>query len=97
MTERRSRAMGKASFQTHFNITDVICAPRFTCFTAAVNFIKGFQSELEDEMKILNIKVDGVLSSTLEGYYLYKQFQSMVVESGFNVDETFEYELDFHK
>ncbi|KAL1230836.1 Isoleucine--tRNA ligase [Trichinella pseudospiralis] len=37
---------------------------------AAVNFIKGFQSELEDEMKILNIKVDGVLSSTLEGYYL---------------------------
>ncbi|KRY95385.1 hypothetical protein T4B_10358 [Trichinella pseudospiralis] len=35
MTERRSRAMGKASFQTHFNITDVICAPRFTCFTAA--------------------------------------------------------------
>ncbi|KAL1230857.1 Glycogen synthase [Trichinella pseudospiralis] len=57
---------------------------------AAVNFIKGFQSELEDEMKILNIKVDGVLSSTLEGYYLYKQFQSMVVESGFNVDETFD-------
>ncbi|KRY65198.1 hypothetical protein T4A_5117, partial [Trichinella pseudospiralis] len=70
MRERTSRAMGKASFQTHFNITVIICAPRFACFTATVNFIKGFQSELEDEMKILNIKVDGVLNSTLEGYYL---------------------------
>ncbi|KRX87151.1 hypothetical protein T4E_9790, partial [Trichinella pseudospiralis] len=56
MRERTSRAMGKASFQTHFNITVIICAPRFACFTAT----------LEDEMKILNIKVDGVLSSTLE-------------------------------
>ncbi|KRZ02991.1 hypothetical protein T11_10632, partial [Trichinella zimbabwensis] len=77
-----------------FNITDVICAPSFTCFTAADNFIKGFQDGLEDEMKILNIKVDGGLSSTVEGYYLHKQFRSMVVESGFNVDETYD---DLHK
>ncbi|KRZ05095.1 hypothetical protein T11_6862 [Trichinella zimbabwensis] len=90
MTERRSRAMGRASFNARFNITDVICAPSFTCFTAADNFIKGFQDGLEDEMKILNIKVDGGLSSTVEGYYLHKQFRSMVVESGFNVDETYE-------
>ncbi|KRY81010.1 hypothetical protein T4D_6083 [Trichinella pseudospiralis] len=90
MTERRSRAMGRASFNARFNITDVICAPSFTCFTAADNFIKGFQDGLEDEMKILNIKVDGGLSSTVEGYYLYKQFQSMLVESGFNVDESYE-------
>ncbi|KRY65199.1 hypothetical protein T4A_5117, partial [Trichinella pseudospiralis] len=73
MRERTSRAMGKASFQTHFNITVIICAPRFACFTATVNFIKGFQSELEDEMKILNIKVDGVLNSTLEGFPLNAQ------------------------
>ncbi|KAL1286031.1 Ubiquitin-associated and SH3 domain-containing protein [Trichinella pseudospiralis] len=90
MTERRSRAMGRASFNARFNITDVICAPSFTCFTAADNFIKGFQDGLEDEMKILNIKVDGGLSSTVEGYYLCKQFQSMLVESGFNVDESYE-------
>ncbi|KRZ05088.1 hypothetical protein T11_6862 [Trichinella zimbabwensis] len=89
MTER-SRAMGRASFNARFNITNVICAPSFTCFTAADNFIKGFQDGLEDEMKILNIKVDGGLSSTVEGYYLHKQFRSMVVESGFNVDETYE-------
>ncbi|KRZ08107.1 hypothetical protein T4B_13867 [Trichinella pseudospiralis] len=58
MRERTSRAMGKASFQTHFNIT---------------SFSLGFQSELEDEMKILNIKVDGVLNSTLEGFPLNAQ------------------------
>ncbi|KAL1236001.1 ATP synthase subunit b,plastid [Trichinella pseudospiralis] len=50
----------------------------------------GFQDGLEDEMKILNIKVDGGLSSTVEGYYLCKQFQSMLVKSGFNVDESYE-------
>ncbi|KRX92463.1 hypothetical protein T4E_366 [Trichinella pseudospiralis] len=90
MTEKRSRAMGTASHYARFNIVDVICAPSFTCITAADNFIKGFEGGLKDEIKVLDIKVDGGLSSSVEGYYLQKQFLSLAAEGGYRVDETYE-------
>ncbi|KRX87784.1 hypothetical protein T4E_6490 [Trichinella pseudospiralis] len=40
--------------------------------------------------KSLNIKVDGGLSETVDGYYLQKQFQSLVAESGYPIDESYE-------
>ncbi|KRZ53564.1 hypothetical protein T02_10446 [Trichinella nativa] len=45
---------------------------------------------LKDEIIDLKIKIDGGLSRTVEGFYLHKQFRSMVAERGYNVDETYE-------
>ncbi|KRZ73591.1 hypothetical protein T10_1522 [Trichinella papuae] len=90
MTEKRSRAMGTASHYARFNIADVICAPSFTCITAADNFIKGFEGGRKDEIKVLDIKVDGGLSESVEGYYLQKQFLSLAAERGYRVNETYE-------
>ncbi|XP_003374136.1 conserved hypothetical protein [Trichinella spiralis] len=51
---------------------------------------EGFQREKKDEGKGLNVKIDGGLSSTVECYYLHKEFRSLVVERGYDVDETYE-------
>ncbi|KRY54028.1 hypothetical protein T4A_7987, partial [Trichinella pseudospiralis] len=48
-------------------------------------------------MKNLNIKIDGGLSESIEGYYLQKQFRSLALERGYAVDEVYEYELKFYK
>ncbi|XP_003374082.1 hypothetical protein Tsp_08809 [Trichinella spiralis] len=90
MTESRSRAMGTASQNARFNITDVFCAPSFPCVTAAENFIKGFERGRNDGRNYLTIKVDGGFSLSVDGYYLQKQFRSLAVERGYRVDETFE-------
>ncbi|KRZ13599.1 hypothetical protein T11_7969 [Trichinella zimbabwensis] len=90
-TERKSREMGKASHKACFNITDVICAPSIKCIVAAHSFIKAFERDQKDEMKILNIKVDGGLSESIEGYYLQKQFRSLAAERGYPVDEVYEF------
>ncbi|XP_003374138.1 conserved hypothetical protein [Trichinella spiralis] len=37
--------------------------------------------------------INGGFSKTVEGYYLYKQFRSLVVGHGYNVDETYESSL----
>ncbi|KRZ73616.1 hypothetical protein T10_1982 [Trichinella papuae] len=88
--ENKSRVMGKASHEACFNITDVISAPSMKCVAAADSFIKAFERDQKDEMKILNIKVDGGLSESVEGYYLQKQFRSLAVERGYPVDEVYE-------
>ncbi|KRY54501.1 hypothetical protein T03_3908 [Trichinella britovi] len=88
--ERKSCVMGQASQIEHFNISEVICAPSIKCIVAADSFINGFQCEKKDEIKGLNIKIDGGLSSTAECYYLHKEFRSLVVERGYDVDETYE-------
>ncbi|KRX67959.1 hypothetical protein T09_14432 [Trichinella sp. T9] len=88
--ERKSCVMGQASQIEHFNISEVICAPSIKCIVAADSFINGFQCEKKDEIKGLNIKIDGGLSSTVECYYLHKEFRSLVVEHGYDVDETYE-------
>ncbi|KAL1231468.1 Deoxyhypusine hydroxylase [Trichinella spiralis] len=88
--ERKSFLMGDAARITRFNISNVICSPSINCIIAADSFIKGFQYMKNDEMNVLNIKIDGGFSSTAEGYYLQKQFRSLVVERGYDVDETYE-------
>ncbi|KRZ13328.1 hypothetical protein T11_14465 [Trichinella zimbabwensis] len=90
MAEKKSRVMGEASHKACFNITDIISAPSISCIAAADSFIKGFEGGQKDEMSVLNIKVDGALSESVEGYYLQKQFRSLVVERGYPVDETYE-------
>ncbi|KRX87789.1 hypothetical protein T4E_9744 [Trichinella pseudospiralis] len=89
-TEGKSREMGEASHKACFNITNVISAPNINCILAADSFIKGFEGEKKDQGKSLNIKVDGGLSETVDGYYLQKQFQSLVAESGYPIDESYE-------
>ncbi|KRX67960.1 hypothetical protein T09_14432 [Trichinella sp. T9] len=84
-------AMGTASYSALLrDICDVICAPSIACFIAADNFIKELQKCLKDEIIDLKIKIDGGLSRTVEGFYLHKQFRSLVAERGYNVDETYE-------
>ncbi|KRX12395.1 hypothetical protein T07_1495, partial [Trichinella nelsoni] len=87
---RKSLEMGRLAHEAGFNISDVICAPSIKCIVAAGSFIYGFQREKKDEIKGLNIKIDGAFSSTTEGYYLHKQFRSLAAERGYNVDETYE-------
>ncbi|KRZ73594.1 Retrovirus-related Pol polyprotein from transposon TNT 1-94 [Trichinella papuae] len=88
--ENKSRVMGKASHEACFNITDVISAPSMKCVAAADSFIKGFEGGRKDEIKVLDIKVDGGLSESVEGYYLQKQFLSLAAERGYRVNETYE-------
>ncbi|KRY70494.1 hypothetical protein T4A_14250 [Trichinella pseudospiralis] len=95
--EARSGLMGEASHEARFNITDVICAPSIKCIIAADSFIKGFERDQKGKMKNLNIKIDGGLSESIEGYYLQKQFRSLALERGYAVDEVYEYELKFYK
>ncbi|KRX46660.1 hypothetical protein T05_6506 [Trichinella murrelli] len=90
MTESRSRAMGTASQNARFNITDVFSAPSFTCVTAAENFIEGFERGRNDGRNNLTIKVDGGFSQSVDGYYWQKQFRSLAVQRGYRVDEAFE-------
>ncbi|KRY54515.1 hypothetical protein T03_6780 [Trichinella britovi] len=90
MAERKSYAMGRAARYAQYNITDVICAPSFKCVNVADNFIRGFECGNKDEMKKLKIKINGGLSSTVECYYLYKEFRSLAVERGYRVDATYE-------
>ncbi|KRZ64772.1 hypothetical protein T10_7320, partial [Trichinella papuae] len=86
-TEGKSREMGEASHKACFNITNVISAPNINCILAADSFIKGFEGEKKDQGKSLNIKVDGGLSETVDGFYLQQQFQSLVAESGYPIDK----------
>ncbi|KRZ35905.1 hypothetical protein T4C_12100 [Trichinella pseudospiralis] len=88
--EARSGLMGEASHEARFNITDVICAPSIKCIIAADSFIKGFERDQKGKMKNLNIKIDGGLSESIEGYYLQKQFRSLALERGYAVDEVYE-------
>ncbi|KRX46658.1 hypothetical protein T05_6506 [Trichinella murrelli] len=90
MAERKSYAMGRAARYAQYHITDVICAPSFKCVNVADNFIRGFECGNKDEMKKLKIKINGGLSSTVECYYLYKEFRSLAVERGYRVDATYE-------
>ncbi|KRY16153.1 hypothetical protein T12_9142 [Trichinella patagoniensis] len=90
MAERKSYAMGRAARYAQYNITDVICAPSFKCVNVADNFIRGFEYGNENKMKKLKIKINGGLSSTVECYYLYKEFRSLAVERGYRVDATYE-------
>ncbi|KRX34148.1 hypothetical protein T05_8727 [Trichinella murrelli] len=88
--ERKSFLMGTVACITRLNITDVICSPSTNCINAADSFIKGFQLGKNDEMNVLKIKIDGGFSSTAEGYYLHKQFRSLVAERGYDVDDSYE-------
>ncbi|KRY16154.1 hypothetical protein T12_9142 [Trichinella patagoniensis] len=88
--ERKSFLMGTVACITRLNITDVICSPSTNCINAADSFIKGFQLGKNDEMNVLKIKIDGGFSSTAEGYYLHKEFRSLVVERGYDVDDSYE-------
>ncbi|KRY48893.1 hypothetical protein T03_8164 [Trichinella britovi] len=81
---RKSLEMGGLAREAGFNISDIICAPSVKCIVAA-----AFQRGKKDEIKGLNIKIDGAFSSTTEGYYLHKQFRSLAAERGYNVDETY--------
>ncbi|KRX92468.1 hypothetical protein T4E_7607 [Trichinella pseudospiralis] len=90
MTETKSREMGKAAQYMRYNITNVICAPSIKCIAAAHSFIKGFEGGKKYQGKPLNIKIEGGLSETVEGYCLQKQFQSFVAESGYPIDESYE-------
>ncbi|KRZ53571.1 hypothetical protein T02_8643 [Trichinella nativa] len=86
---RKSLEMGGLAREAGFNISDIICAPSVKCIVAAGSFIYAFQRGKKDEIKGLNIKIDGAFSSTTEGYYLHKQFRSLAAERGYNVDETY--------
>ncbi|KRZ21424.1 hypothetical protein T4B_9588, partial [Trichinella pseudospiralis] len=88
--ESKSHVMGEISHESGFNITDVICAPSMRCVAAADSFIKGFERDQKGKMKNLNIKIDGGLSESIEGYYLQKQFRSLALERGYAVDEVYE-------
>ncbi|KRX15109.1 hypothetical protein T07_11177 [Trichinella nelsoni] len=88
--ERKSFVMGQASHIENFKISEVICAPSIKCIVAADSFINGFQRDKKGEIKGLNVKIDGGLSFTAECYYLHKEFRSLVVERGYDVDETYE-------
>ncbi|OUC48985.1 hypothetical protein D917_05815 [Trichinella nativa] len=88
---RKSLEMGGLAREAGFNISDIICAPSVKCIVAAGSFIYAFQCEKKDEIKGLNIKIDGAFSSTTEGYYLHKQFRSLAAERGYNVDETYKH------
>ncbi|OUC41918.1 hypothetical protein D917_10593 [Trichinella nativa] len=57
MTESRSRAMGTASQNARFNITDVFSAPSFTCVTAAENFIEGNINMISDHYEFRNVLI----------------------------------------
>ncbi|OUC48984.1 hypothetical protein D917_05816 [Trichinella nativa] len=92
--ERKSFLMGDVACITRLNITDVICSPSTNCINAADSFIKGFQYMKNDEMNVLKIKIDGGFSSTAEGYYLQNQFRSLVVERGYDVDDSYDAALD---
>ncbi|KAL1231426.1 Ubiquitin-associated and SH3 domain-containing protein [Trichinella spiralis] len=93
-TETEGTSQAQASYNARLcDACEVICAPSVSCLIVADNFINGLQKCLKDEMIDLKIKIEGGFSKTVEGYYLYKQFRSLVVGHGYNVDETYESSL----
>ncbi|KRX89992.1 hypothetical protein T4E_74 [Trichinella pseudospiralis] len=74
MAENDPRVIGKASHKTCFNITDAISALSTKCIRTADSFIKRFESRQQDISQFLKIKVEAVLSKSIEGCYLQKQF-----------------------
>ncbi|KRZ03285.1 hypothetical protein T4B_14423, partial [Trichinella pseudospiralis] len=74
MAENDPHVIGKASHKTCLNITDVISALSTKCILIADSFIKRFESRQRDISQFLKIKVEAVLSKSIEGCYLQKQF-----------------------
>ncbi|KRZ13600.1 hypothetical protein T11_7969, partial [Trichinella zimbabwensis] len=90
MVERKLRFMGATSRAAGINITDVICAPSLKCIALADSFIEGYESKLEEKDKILEIKIDGGFSESIQYYHLHEKLKANIMESGFRVDKAYE-------
>ncbi|KRY26950.1 hypothetical protein T01_4389 [Trichinella spiralis] len=87
--ESTSVTMGMEMTDVPYNVTNVISAPNFKCLTAAAAFINGYQGPVKVGQNALNIKIDGGLSLTNAAFEKHEKFQSLVAESGYNIDKTY--------
>ncbi|KRZ82057.1 hypothetical protein T08_9526, partial [Trichinella sp. T8] len=88
IVQRKLCFMGAASRDAGINITDVICAPSLKCILLADSFIEGYESKLDDKDQVLEIKIDGGFSESIDYYHQHEQLKTNVMESGFRVDKT---------
>ncbi|KRZ73617.1 hypothetical protein T10_1982, partial [Trichinella papuae] len=90
VAERRVRFMGSSSRDAGINITDVICAPSLKCIDLADRFVEGYESKLEEKDKILEIKIDGGFSESIQHYHVHEQLKANIMECGYRIDKTHE-------
>ncbi|KAL1231447.1 Ecdysteroid-phosphate phosphatase [Trichinella spiralis] len=93
--ESTSVTMGMEMTDVPYNVTNVISAPNFKCLTAAAAFINGYQGPVKVGQNALNIKIDGGLSLTNAAFEKHEKFQSLVAESGYNIDKTYKTVAEF--
>ncbi|KRX67157.1 hypothetical protein T09_10437 [Trichinella sp. T9] len=93
--ESSSVLMGADIVDMPYNVTNVISAPNFKCLAAAAAFISGYQGPVKVGQNALNIKIDGGLSLTNAAFEMHEKFQSLVAESGYNIDKTYKTVAEF--
>ncbi|KRX92487.1 hypothetical protein T4E_3655 [Trichinella pseudospiralis] len=97
MIERKSRLLGSASRDACLSITDVICAPSLKCVAAAASFIEGYESDVKDSDKALNIKIEEGLSVSFVDRHSQKQFRSLAIERGYCIDQLYKSALNLQR
>ncbi|KRZ71538.1 hypothetical protein T10_4032 [Trichinella papuae] len=90
LSEIRIRFMGSSSRDAGINITDVISAPSLQCINMAKSFIEGYESKLEEKDKILEIKIDGGFSESIQYYYVHEKLKANIMQCGYRIDKTHE-------
>ncbi|KRX15110.1 hypothetical protein T07_1209 [Trichinella nelsoni] len=90
VAEARMRFLGTTSRDAAIKVTDVISAPDPQCVDMAASFIKGHESKLEEKDKVLEIKIDGGFSESIDHYQTHEQFKTCFIECGYRIDKTYE-------
>ncbi|KAL1230580.1 Ubiquitin-associated and SH3 domain-containing protein [Trichinella pseudospiralis] len=90
LAEKRIQFLGSTTRDAGINVTDVICAPSLQLINLANSFIEGYESKLEKKDKVLEIKIDGGFSESIQYYYVHEKLKANFIKCGYPIDRAHE-------